>query len=208
MSTKKPIEPIIFENKENKAMFVEDDIKQAKFINPIEFDVNTKSFEEKLYIILYKLNLNEKNDLELDEYFENIYSICHGRTEAYSNIKNHLLSLSGEYIDIHKSKIITETKQTETDSGNRKYYLIPYEESISIYTFCKNVEDFYNSDSFDIEIYNTYNSDDENGISTDNNISTNHFTAEQLSYKKMLEESISAQPNRIFYNDNINSSNI
>ena len=126
------IEPMIFND---------DKVDKNKgLIHPMEFDVRTKSIEEKIYIILYKI-IDSNNE---DEY-NNIYSICLGRTDAYNDIKNKLLS--GEEIDIHKSKIITETKQTETESGDRKYYLVAYEDCISVYSFMISIQDYYSDDN-------------------------------------------------------------
>ena len=118
---------------------------KKKPINPMIFDVPTKSFEDKLYILLI---VGENND----SMFDGNYKICNGRTECYRHIQS-LIEAFGEDIDVHQSMVITETKQTETDTGNTKYYLINYPDSVSVYAFCKSVESFYSNDSFHIDDY-------------------------------------------------------
>ena len=146
-------------------------------IRPIEYDAKAKSPEEKIYIILYKLNHDD-----YDEAYTQIFNICIGRTEAYSDIKSKLES--GMDIDVHVSKIITETKQTETASGDKKYYLLPYDDCISIYSFCKSVENYYSDDEFDIEEYNNTSVPEVDEILSKSKM---YLTAEQESYKRMLE---------------------
>ena len=87
-------------------------------------------------------------------------------------------------IDVHVSKIITETKQTETASGDKKYYLLPYDDCISIYSFCKSVENYYSDDEFDIEEYNNTSVPEVDEILSKSKM---YLTAEQESYKRMLE---------------------
>jgi len=155
--------------------------KRTGLINPMELDVRTKSIEEKIYIILYHTNPDD----DMDEIYGQIFSVCVGRTEAYLDIKNKLES--GLDVDIHRSRIITETKQTEWESGNRKYYMIPYEECISVYTFCTTVKGYY-GDDFDIEDYNTGDvPEDPNDHLASH---PTYLTAEQLEYRKELEASI------------------
>lgn len=152
----------------------------------MDFDVKTKSIEDKIYIILYKLTENE------DDIYNHIYSVCAGRTEAYNDIKNKLIS--GVDIDLHKSLIITETKQTETNTGDRKYYLIPLNECISVYAFCIQVAEFYSDDDFNIEEYNNTLIDNEIDDSPQQqeseSIIPRQLSQEELDYKKMLEASI------------------
>lgn len=152
----------------------------------MDFDVKTKSIEDKIYIILYKLTENE------DDIYNHIYSVCAGRTEAYTDIKNKLIS--GVDIDLHKSLIITETKQTETNTGDRKYYLIPLNECISVYAFCIQVAEFYSDDDFNIEEYNNTLIDNEIDDSPQQqeseSIIPRQLSQEELDYKKMLEASI------------------
>lgn len=162
-------------NVENQT--VEDITKTTGLIKPMEFDVRTKNFEEKVYIILYKID-----DDDLDDIYKSCYSLCIGRTEAYNDIKNKLIS--GVSIDIHKSKIITETKQTESSTGDRKYYLLPYEECISVYSFCTTAKSYYSDDEFDIENYNSSEvPEDYNELSE----SPNYLSPEQVEYRNMLE---------------------
>ena len=85
-----------------------------------------------------------------DELFDGQFKICHGRTACYRYIE-HLINAFGSDLDVHNSKVITETKQTESDTGNKKYYLINYDESLSIYAFCKSVENYYGVDGFNID---------------------------------------------------------
>ena len=150
-------------------------------IKPMDFDVRTKSIEEKMYIILYKID-----DGESDEIYNSIYSVCIGRTEAYSDIKNKLIS--GLNVDVHRSIIITETKQTESSTGDRKYFLIPYDECISVYSFCISIGDYYSDDEFDIEDYN--NSDvpeTPQDIALTNPM---YMTKENMEFRKLFEESL------------------
>ena len=114
---KKLVQPIIF-NDENTSKQDEN----AKLIRPIIFDAPTKDVEEKTYIILY--NIDPEDDM--DEIDSRIFSVCIGRTDAYFDIKEKLTSGLG--VNIYTSKVITETKQTETESGDTKYYLLPYDD--------------------------------------------------------------------------------
>jgi len=114
-----------------------------KPIQPMTFDVPTKSTEDKIYIVIME---DESND----PMFDGQYKICHGRTECYRYIQG-LIEAFGEDVPVHTSKVITETKQTETDTGNSKYYLINYDESLSIYAFCKAIEMYYTDDKFSID---------------------------------------------------------
>ena len=164
------IQPIIFE--ENKP------IPEKDLVKPITFGVRTKSFEEKIYIILYRLNECE------DEAMSKIFEICVGRTETYNDIKNKFLS--GMSIDVHRSKIITETKQTETSTGDEKYYMTDYEDCISLYSFCKKVEEYYNDQEFDIEDFNDTDVPETNELESH----PMYLTKEQQEYRDMLMSSI------------------
>lgn len=170
---KKFIEPMIFDNPEQ-------DRGNKQLIKLMDFDVRTKSVEEKVYIILYKIYEEEE--------IKNEYSICYGRTEAYNDIKNKLIS--GIDIDLYKSKIITETKQTETSSGDRKYFMIPYDECISIYSFCISVRGYYSDDEFDIDDYNDGEGPEEVNIPSEFEDRPTYLTPAQLEYKKLLEASM------------------
>ena len=120
-------------------------IENKKPINPMVFDAPTKSFEDKKYIVFINMEGN-------DDLFDGSFKICDGRTSCYRYIQN-LIETFGTDLDVHESKIITETKQTESETGNTKYFMINYDEAISIYSFCKSVEGYYTDDKFDIDNY-------------------------------------------------------
>ena len=113
-------------------------------INPIEvLPEGSKSFEEKIYIILV---IGDNND----GFFNGNYIIANGRTECYRKIQN-ILEAFGEDIDIHESKVIVETNTLR----NGKPTLMPWDDCVSIYSFCKSIEEYYKGvDSFNIENYN------------------------------------------------------
>lgn len=149
-------------------------------IRPMTFIAKEKGIEEKIYIILYKLN---ESDI-IDEVTSKIFEVCIGRTAAYLDIKNKLQS--GLDIDVHRSYVITETRQTETSTGDIKYYMIPYEECISVYSFCISVSDYFSDDDFDIEEYSDGDVPEESRL----NRAAHIMSAEQLEYRRMLEESL------------------
>lgn len=120
-----------------------DEPASKKGTNPMVFDTPTKSVEEKLYIVFVDM----ANDL-----FDGKFKICKGRTECFRYIET-LCESFGTDFDPHTSKVITETKQTETKTENTKYYLINLEDSISVYSFCKSVEGFYGKNDFKIDDY-------------------------------------------------------
>lgn len=180
---KKLIDPMIFNDPKK-----DDHPKELQKV--MDFDVRTKSIEEKFYIILYLIN-----DDELDEVHKHCFKIAIGRTSAYNDIKEKLIS--GLNIDIHRSRIITETKQTETSTGDRKYFFLPYEESISIYSFCISVSEYYSYDEFNIEDYNDSDIPDDGGktLIEDN---PGYLTEDQIQYRDMLESSMKHDK---FFND-------
>lgn len=170
----KLIAPIIFNDNNKK-----DD--NSKLIRPIIFDAPSKDVEEKVYIILY--NIEPEDDM--DEIYNRIFSVCIGRTDAYFDIKDKLTSGLG--INIYTSKVITETKQTETESGDTKYYLLPYEESVNIYAFCTGIQGFYGEDGFDINDYiNNGSSEDKDDMQNN----TFFLTPEQKAYRAMIDEAM------------------
>lgn len=185
--TKHLIEPMIFDQQPDpKPVDPENGL-----IKPMDFDVRTKGIEEKVYIILYKIESDEK-----DPIYENIYSVKIGRTETYNDIKEKLLS--GLNIDIHKSLVITETKQTETKTGDRKYFLMPIQECGSVYSFCITVSEYYSGDPFNIEDFsNTPIPEDPNTMLSE---LPNYLTPEQQEYRQMMEESM--RRDRMFTNWN------
>lgn len=134
-------------------MVFDDDKKKSKLINPMIIDVPTKSFEDKVYIALIVLE-------GTDTFFDGQYKVCMGRTECYRYLEK-LFETYGSDVNPYKSKIITETKQTETETMNTKYYLMPYGEIISVYAFCKSVEDYYGKTAFDIDLYASEVEEDE-----------------------------------------------
>ena len=162
MNNNKFIDPMIFDNEPH----------QPTLQKGMDFDVRTKSVEEKIYIILYKLE-----DDDLEEYQKNVFSICIGRTNAFNDIKEKLIS--GLDIDIHRSKIITETKQTESVSGDRKYYL---------YSFCISMHEYYSDDDFNIEDYNNSEIPEKDDIEK----LPGFLTPEQIEYNKMLNASFNS----------------
>ena len=159
---------------------IDDDIPHKTIERGMTFIAREKSTEEKVYIILYRLNDSEDTDDITSKTFE----ICIGRTAAYSDIKNKLQS--GLDIDVHRSYVMTETRQTETSTGDIKYYMIPYEECISVYSFCISVSEYFNTDEFDIEEYS--DGDVPEGGKFEDTV---HFmSADQIQYRNMLEESL------------------
>lgn len=144
---KVPVDPVIFEPGAELAPEPKD--RPKKGIHPAIFEAPVKSFEDKTYIVLVKLF----ND---DDLFDGNFKVCHGRTECYRHIEDVLESYA-DIVDIHNSLIITETRQTETETGDIKYYLINLPECVSMYAFCKSVESYYGTYGFDIEDYNKGN---------------------------------------------------
>lgn len=124
--------------------------KPKGLIDPLIHYAYEKSIEEKIYIVLYVLNPDYTEE-ELDRIYHNIYSVCIGRSETYEDIKLKLNSSIG--VDVYKSIVITETLQTETSTSNTKYYLMPFNECISVYDFVKRVQPLMPRDDFDIDFF-------------------------------------------------------
>ena len=181
------MEPIIFNDDKSE--------KDDGLIRPIIFDAPTKDVEEKVYIILYNIEPDE----DMDEIYSRIFSICIGRTNAYFDIKEKLMSGLG--INIYTSKVITETKQTETESGDTKYYLLPYEECVNIFAFCTAIQGFYSNDDFDINDY-TNNGSPNDKDDLENN--TFYLTPEQKAYRAMIEEAMNMRKENINNTDSDN----
>lgn len=120
-------------------------IKPQKYIRPIQYEDRDKTVEDKTYIILYILNDEE------DDITSKTFSVCVGRTMAYMDIKNKLQS--GLSIDVHRSRILTETKQTETSTGDLRYFIVPFHKAISVYAFCVGQSEYFNDEEFSIEDY-------------------------------------------------------
>lgn len=142
------------EKKELIEIFIPNDPDEGKpkLQKLMDFDVPTKSFEEKIYIVLYRINGATVDD------FDGLFDVRIGRTETYESIKTHLMS--GMDIDIHNSKIITEVKLKDKND-DKKYFLIPFDECISIYAFFNSVSSYYSDDDFNIEDYNTSKTDND-----------------------------------------------
>lgn len=140
---KTPIDPVIFEP---GAPLAPKEEPKKKPIRPAIFEAPVKSFEDKTYLVLIA------NDTD-DDLSDGNFKICHGRTDCYRFIET-LLESYGDSIDIHKSIVMTETRQTETETGDIKYYMINIPECVSMYSFCKSVESYYGEYGFDIEGYN------------------------------------------------------
>lgn len=190
--SEKFFDPIIFDAQDHSKNI-------EKPTNPIIFDEVDKNYEEKIFIILYNIEPEE----DMDEIYSRVFSVCIGRTEAYFDIKDKLTSGLG--INIYTSKIITETKQTETSTDNLKYYMIPYNECLNIYAFCTAVQEFYSDDGFNINDYTNSGSPEDK---TDLENSSFFLSPEQAEYKKMLIDSIKNKNRDLYFGLNNHSNNI
>lgn len=142
----------------NPMEFFRDEKPQIKnpdgSIEPMIFyknkELKKKHYEEKLFIILYKLKDTATDDLP--EEFTRIYSICVGRTAAYRDIQTKLVNNN---IDIIDSVVITESlpKDENNNEISNKYYLLNLADCYNIYKFCKAVEDQYADSDFRIDSY-------------------------------------------------------
>lgn len=128
--------------------------EEQKGINVIAIDAPDKSHEDKAYLVLI-MGIDDSDAL-----VDGSFKICYGRTACYRYIES-LAEAYGEDLDVHESRVITETKQTETSTGNTKYYLIDFEDSISIYAFCKSVERFYEGSHITFKIDDHYRAPDD-----------------------------------------------
>lgn len=135
----------------NEADGTDSEKKNNNLKKVMDFTVPPKSYEEKTYIILYKICGSSVDDCD------GLFDIEIGRTNTYETIKSHLIS--GMDIDIHSSKIITETKLKDKNNDD-KYFLIPFDECISIYAFFNSVSSYYD-DEFDIEDFNNLKTDND-----------------------------------------------
>ena len=130
----------------NKAMeFFDEEEEKNKPNKAMLFAEPSKSVEDKIFIVLIY-------GLYSEDLFDGNYKICNGRTEAYRFIETLVQSYGSDF-DPHISKVITETLQTETESGDIKYFLTNYFSSLSVYAFCKAVENYYTDDKFRIDDY-------------------------------------------------------
>ena len=167
------------------------DYNKPKLQKAMDFDVRTKSIEEKTYIILYRISGATVED------FDGLFDVKIGRTETYESIKSHLMS--GMDIDIHASKIITEIKLKDKNE-DKKYFLIPYDECISIYAFFNSVRSYFPDDDFDIEDYNITKTDldDEETIQR---------SREQKEYEETILQSLKDDKFSISFMNNNSSTN-
>ena len=171
---KTPVDPMQFDK--NSPYY-----QGKKGESPIVFDVPTKSFEDKKYIVL----INQESN---DELFDGQYKICNGRTECYRYIQT-LIEAFGDDIDAHNSKVITETKQVEADTGNSKYYMINLDDAISVYAFCKSVEDYYKGTVYEFSIDDVISPPE--GI--DISINEEKLDADAFSYAASIDDPIIAK---------------
>ena len=173
-----PIEPMI-DIPGARSKFISTPPNNNDVIKPMHFMVKNKSFEEKIYIILYTLF-----DIDEDDPTSKTFSVCIGRTMAYNDIKTKLQS--GLDIDVHRSYIMTETKQIEASTGDEKYYMIPYSECMSVYAFCVSIANYYNDNDFDIEDYASGDVPEDDRMDRTQHV----MSQEQIQYRNMLEESL------------------
>ena len=159
-----------------KSSFIRDPNENKELINPFRFEAKEKDFESKIYLILYVIN-GEDDDIS-----SKTFSVCIGRTMAYRDIKDKLIS--GVDVDVHSSKVITETRQNLA-SGDIKYFLMPYEECISVYAFCTSIAHMYEDDDFSIEDYSSGEVPEDAGPKENT-----YMTSDQKEYYDMLKESI------------------
>ena len=130
----------------NKAMeFFDEEEEKNKPNKAMVFAEPSKSVEDKIFIVLIY-------GLYSEDLFDGNYKICNGRTEAYRFIETLVQSYGSDF-DPHISKVITETLQTETESRDLNYFLTNYFSSLSVYAFCKAVENYYTDDKFRIDDY-------------------------------------------------------
>lgn len=173
-----PIDPMI-DIPGIKSKFITSSENASKVIKPMHFGVKPKSFEEKIYLILYIIN-----DIDETEPESKTFSVCIGRTMAYEDIKTKLQS--GLDIDVHRSYVMTETKQIEASTGDEKYFMIPYNECMSVYAFCISISNFYGNEDFDIEEYASGDVPEDDRM----NHTIHAMSPEQIQYRNMLEESM------------------
>lgn len=147
--------------------------------SPMVFDVPTKSTEDKKYIIFIVEGSS-------DGLYDGLFKICNSRTECYRHIKT-LIETFGEDFNVYESKVITETKQIEAESGDSKYYMINYDDALTVYAFCKAVEMYYKGTVVDFDIDDYYAPPQQNEAPI-NNIDEAAFT-----YAMGIDDPIIAQ---------------
>ena len=171
-----------FGYQEEKDQYTPETQELSGKIDPLIHYAIEKSIEEKIYIVLYVLN-SEYTEDDLDRIYHNIYSVCIGRSETYEDIKLKLNSSIG--VDVYKSIVITETLQTETSTSNTKYYLMPFNECISVYDFVKRVRPLMPKDDFDIDFFieDTIEVDYRDAFKEDH---PTYLDEDQLRYRNMI----------------------
>lgn len=127
-------------------MVFEDDKKTL--VNPMEFAIPTKALEDKLYFLFFYI-FEDGNREEVIQQFE----ICRGRTAAYRKIENYLreYNIETEMIDLSMSFVLTETKEIDRGTRNEKYFMTGPDDRVSMYAFCKMMEDYYGASAFDVD---------------------------------------------------------
>lgn len=122
--------------------FKKEEMTEEGYIRPIRFEDPIKGPEDKIYLVLYYIVTDDGN-------LEKSFELCKGRSECVSFLEDNI-----EQIDINQSKVITETRQTETKTGNLKNYFLYIDSALSVYDFFKYMESINADLSIDIEDYN------------------------------------------------------
>ncbi|WP_301066729.1 hypothetical protein [uncultured Duncaniella sp.] len=122
--------------------------EQKPLINPMEFSVPTKAMEDKLYFLFFYIYEDGNKDMVTQQ-----FEIARGRTAAYRKIHQYLMefNLETETIDLSQSFVLTETKEIDRSTGNQKYFLTDVDDRVSIYAFCKMLEEYFGPMAFDID---------------------------------------------------------
>lgn len=133
---KQLVNPMVFED-ENKPL-----------TNPMEFAVPTKAMEDKLYFIFFYIYEEGSRDMVTQQ-----FEIARGRTAAYRKIHQYLMefNLENETIDLSQSFVLTETKEVDRSTGNQKYFITDVDDRVSIYAFCKMLEEYFGPMAFDVD---------------------------------------------------------
>lgn len=135
-------------------------MENKKTFSPVVFDnvdprirdmMGSKQTEEKIYLILYTYR-----DRGEDE--QNSFSITTGRIGCCEEIENILNS--HDFVDIHNSVILVEIPVINS-KGDGEWVMKHPDRAMTIYQFAKKMQVYFR-DNFDIEDYNTENSEDDN----------------------------------------------
>lgn len=98
-------------------------MNEKTLVRPIVYEAPNKTPEEKMYIVLYVI----------EENIEQEYDICIGRDKAFEDIINCLIYYNRD-LNLDKSKVLVETKQTST-TGDIIYFITHPNDSLSIKQF-------------------------------------------------------------------------